>query len=142
MPQSNASTGHQRTRSDHTTEIAEDYVEAIREFIDANGKCRVIDLAKRFGVSHVTVNRTVARLVKQGLAKTAPYEPVCLTPKGNRLAVKAAKRHAVVLQFLLAIGIDAATAAIDAEGLEHHVSPKTLRRFEELTAEFSKEETP
>ncbi|MFG0267825.1 MAG: iron dependent repressor, metal binding and dimerization domain protein [Rhodopirellula sp. JB055] len=29
--------------------------------------------------------------------------------------------------FLLAIGVDEATAAHDAEGIEHHVSPKTLK---------------
>ncbi len=124
---------HRRTRRDHASETAEDYVEAVAELIAARSACRVTDLAKRFGVSHVTVNRIVARLQGEGLLATAPYQPISLTAKGKRLAAKCKQRHEIVYRFLLSIGIDEATAAIDAEGIEHHVSPKTLRRFEELT---------
>jgi len=35
-----------------------------------------------------------------------------------------------VLRFLLALGIPSAAAELDAEGMEHHVSPETLKRFE------------
>jgi DtxR family manganese transport transcriptional regulator len=35
----------------------------------------------------------------------------------------------VVLQFLLALGIDEETARVDAEGIEHHVSDETVRAF-------------
>jgi len=110
---------HLRTRHDHSTELAEDYVEAIAEIADAHGSCRVVDLAKHFGVSHVTVNRTVGRLQNEGL----------VTKKGLRLAVQCRERHEIVYQFLLAIGVDPQTAAIDAEGIEHHVSPATLQCF-------------
>ena len=120
---------HLRTRNDHSTELAEDYVEAIAEIAASHGSCRVVDLAKHFGVSHVTVNRTVGRLQNEGLVKTEPYKPVGLTAKGARLAVRCRERHEIVYQFLLAIGVDPQTAAIDAEGIEHHVSPATLRCF-------------
>lgn len=126
---------HRRTRRDHATEIAEDYVEAIAELESDRGECRVVDLAKRFGVSHVTVNRTVARLCKEGLAETDPYQPVSLTARGRRLASRCRKRHEVVLQFLVSIGVPPEIAAIDAEGIEHHVSPQTLRRFETIANE-------
>ncbi len=125
---------HRRTRRDHATETAEDYVEAVADIMDESGSCRVVDLAKRFAVSHVTVTRVVARLQDEGLLSTEPYRPISLTPKGKRLAAKSRHRHKIVYQFLLAIGVDDTTAAIDAEGIEHHVSPMTLRRFEELTA--------
>ena len=120
---------HHRTRRDHSTETAEDYVEAVAEIVQKNNVCRVIDLARYFGVSHVTVTRIVARLHEQGLLMTEAYRPVELTPKGRRLAKKSRERHETVYQFLLAIGVDAKTAAIDAEGIEHHVSPSTLERF-------------
>ncbi|MCH1496653.1 MAG: manganese-binding transcriptional regulator MntR [Rubripirellula sp.] len=120
---------HLRTRHDHSTELAEDYVEAIAEIAAARGSCRVVDLAKHFGVSHVTVNRTIGRLQNEGLVTTEPYKPVSLTRKGLRLAVQCRKRHEIVYQFLLAIGVDPQTAAIDAEGIEHHVSPATLQCF-------------
>lgn len=124
---------HRRTRRDHASETAEDYVEAIADLLQRRDKCRVTDLAERFAVSHVTVNRTIERLQKEGFVDTRPYQPIELTAKGQRLAAKCRKRHEIVYQFLLSIGIDERTAAIDAEGIEHHVSPATLKRFQELT---------
>ncbi len=121
---------HQRTRRDHSNETAEDYVEAIAEILAEKEECRAVDLAAFFGVSHVTVKRIVSRLESEGLLRTEAYRPITLTPQGKRLAVKSRKRHEIVLNFLLAIGVDTATAALDTEGIEHHVSPQTLARFE------------
>ncbi len=126
---------HERTRRDHATETAEDYVEAVAEVIRASGTCRVTDLARRFAVSHVTVTRIVSRLQSEGLVATEPYQPIDLTLKGKRLAEKCRARHDLVYQFLLALGIDERTAAIDAEGIEHHVSPVTLAQFAAFLAE-------
>lgn len=128
---------HRRTRSDHATETAEDYVEAIAE-IEASGKaCRLVDLAQNFAVSHVTANRIVSRLQKEELVDTEPYKPITLTRKGRALATRCRKRHKIVHDFLLAIGVDQQTAAIDAEGMEHHVSPATLARFQIITKQRS-----
>ncbi|TWT88835.1 Transcriptional regulator MntR [Pseudobythopirellula maris] len=118
-----------RIRDDHAAETAEDYVEAIAELARDEGQCRGADLARHFGVSHVTVTKTVARLAAEGLVETEPYQPIALTKKGERLAEASRKRHEVVLAFLLALGVDEATAQADAEGIEHHVSPSTLKRF-------------
>ena len=115
-----------QTRAQHASEMGEDYVEAVQDVIDNKGVCRVQDLANHFNVSHVTVSRTVGRLKKEGLLETAPYKPVTLTPKGKKLAQQVKKRHEVVLQFLLKLGVDEKTALIDSEGIEHHVSEKTL----------------
>jgi DtxR family manganese transport transcriptional regulator len=134
VPEANKrSDPHRRTRRDHATETAEDYVEAVAEILDERGSCRVVDLAERFAVSHVTVSRIVSRLQDEGLLSTERYRPIELTAKGRRLATKARYRHEVVYRFLLTIGLDEATAATDAEGIEHHVSPTTLRRLEQLT---------
>jgi len=107
-------------------------VEAAAELIEREGACRVRDLADRFGVSHVTVIRTLKRLEREGLLRTEPYQPIELTAKGRRLARDCKARHDIVYRFLLAIGVDERTAAIDSEGIEHHVSPKTLDRFRRI----------
>lgn len=130
---------HRRTRRDHATETAEDYVEAVADLLDQRGVCRVTDLADRFAVSHVTVNRIVDRLQREKLLSTKPYQPIKLTAKGKRLAAECRQRHEIVYRFLLSLGIDPQTAAIDAEGIEHHVSPATLRRFQELADELAAE---
>ncbi|WP_242631299.1 manganese-binding transcriptional regulator MntR [Rubinisphaera italica] len=123
---------HKRTRSDHATELTEDYVEAISEIIADAGVCRAVDLAQKFQVSHVTVNRTVGRLQRDGYVTTEPYAPIELTSVGTRLAKASQERHQLVLEFLLALGVSNATAITDSEGIEHHVSPETLRAMQKF----------
>lgn len=130
---------HARTRGDHATELAEDYVEAIAEIIAEQGTCRVTDLAQRFAVSHVTVHRTVARLQRDGLASSAPYAPVELTAEGQKLAKASHRRHEIVLKYLIALGVSEQTAAVDSEGIEHHVSPETLRLMETFVTQHDSE---
>lgn len=124
---------HRRTRENHANETAEDYVEAIFEIIEDQGHCRVGDLAKHFAVSHVTVSRTVGRLQADSLLLTEPYKPITLTAAGVKLAKKMKKRHAIVFDFLLSLGVDRQTAQIDSEGIEHHVSDQTLRAMKQFT---------
>jgi len=124
--------GHRRTRSDHASEIAEDYVELIDDLIKNIGEARAVDIARHLGVTQVTVTNTVERLKREGLVTSEPYRAIFLTTKGKRLAGFTRRRHQLVLQFLLALGVPRCDAEIDAEGIEHHLSPKTLaamRRF-------------
>ncbi len=125
-----------RTRNDHSRERAEDYVELIAELTAERGEARAVDMARRLGVSHVTVTRTVARLQKAGWVKSEPYRAIFLTPAGEELAAEARARHLVVLEFLRAAGVSAQTANLDAEGIEHHVSPETLAALKKLTAKI------
>ncbi|MFT6831184.1 MAG: DtxR family manganese transport transcriptional regulator [Planctomycetota bacterium] len=122
----------ERVRAAHATELVEDYVEAIDDLIRDKGEARVVDLAHRFGVSHVTVSRTLGRLQRDGFVETAPYRPVHLTSTGLELAHQARERHRIVLAFLGWLGVPARMAEIDAEGVEHHVSPPTLEIFAAL----------
>lgn len=124
-----AASRHVKTRQAHAQERAEDYVELIADLVRANGAARVVDLAKSLGVSHVTVVRAVARLQQQGLVVTEPYRAIELTPSGRRLASDARRRHEIVVEFLLKLGIPRPVAEVDAEGIEHHVSPETLAAF-------------
>ncbi|MBS1724402.1 MAG: manganese-binding transcriptional regulator MntR [Armatimonadetes bacterium] len=115
-----------RTREDHRAESAEDYVELVDSLIQETGQARVSEMARRLGVSQVTVSKTVKRLVKEGYLDTAPYRPVELTAAGKQLALRAQTRHETVVRFLLSLGVGAEVAETDAEGIEHHVSPVTL----------------
>ncbi|HEX8877174.1 MAG TPA: manganese-binding transcriptional regulator MntR [Phycisphaerales bacterium] len=124
-----AASRHVRTRQAHAQERAEDYVELIADLVRDHGAARVVDLAKSLGVSHVTVVRAVARLQQQGLVVTEPYRAIELTPTGRRLATDARRRHEIVVEFLLKLGVPRDVAEIDAEGIEHHVSPETLAAF-------------
>lgn len=119
-----------RSRHDHASETAQDYVEAIADLTDSEGEARVTDLAHRLGVTHVTVNRTLARLQRAGYVSTKPYRAIFLTELGERLAMECRRRHAIVVAFLRSIGVSQKSAELDAEGIEHHVSAETLGAFE------------
>jgi len=118
-----------RVRAAHSTELIEDYVEAIDDMIRGRGEARIGVLAKRFGVAQVTATRRVSRLRRLGYVTTKPRMPLELSKSGRELAEACRARHTVVLRFLLALGVPRPSAEIDAEGVEHHVSPETLRRF-------------
>lgn len=129
MPRSHNAAAHRRTRSDHARETAEDYVEAIAGIIASTGRCRIVDLTDHFGVAHVTVIKIVRRLEGEGLVTTEPYRPVELTAKGRRLAKACRERHDLVYRFLRELGVSESVAANDAEGVEHHLSPETLKQM-------------
>lgn len=122
-----------RTRSDHRTELIEDYCELIAELIDSKGEARGTDVAMRLGVANATVVKMLKRLQDKGLVTQEPYRAVVLTTAGWETAEKGRKRHVVVENFLLAIGVSPETARIDSEGIEHHVSEETLRMMARFT---------
>ena len=78
----------------------------------------------------MTVNRTLARLRRAGYVNTKPYRAIFLTEAGRKLAKECKQRHETVTFFLRSLGISEKTAELDAEGIEHHVSPETLAAFE------------
>jgi DtxR family manganese transport transcriptional regulator len=118
--------GFRQARAAHRVELAEDYVELIADLIDAGGEARQVDIAARLGVAQPTVARMLTRLAADGLVEKAPYRGAFLTAAGRRLAEDARARHRTVVEVLLAIGVDAASARRDAEGIEHHIGEDTL----------------
>jgi len=120
----------QRVRVDHQSETAEDYVELIADLIEERGEARGTDIAQRLGVSTATVVKTLKRLQDERLITQEPYRAVFLTEAGRKLAEDGRRRHEIVEEFLLAIGVASETARIDAEGIEHHVSGETLAAME------------
>ena len=118
-----------KVRKAHKTENTEDYLELIAELISEKGEVRIVDLASRLNIAQATANKTVQRLKIQGYIKKEPYRSIFLTFKGQKIASQSKKRHNIVYNFLLNLGVDYRTAAEDAEGVEHHVSNKTLNKM-------------
>src|ERR1022692_2407972 len=103
-----------RSRRDRAAETAQDYVEAIADLTVSLGEARVVDLARRLGVTHVTVNRTLGRLQEAGYVKTKPYRAIFLTDAGHRLAEECKRRHETVAAFLRSLGISERVAGVGA----------------------------
>ena len=121
-----------KVRNAHKTENTEDYLELIAELLTLKGEARIVDIANELAIAQATANKTIKRLQSQGYIKREPYRSIFLTVKGQKIASKSKKRHNTVLKFLLNLGIDQKTASADAEGIEHHVSDKTLKKMEKL----------
>ena len=119
----------QAVREARRSELAEDYVELIAELIAHFGEARPVDIASRLGVTAPTVAKTLDRLARDGLVMRARYRSVFLTDQGRALAEECRVRHDIVVRFLIRLGLDAETAEQDAEGIEHHVSARTLALF-------------
>ncbi|MEM7196135.1 MAG: manganese-binding transcriptional regulator MntR [Pseudomonadota bacterium] len=115
-----------RVREARQTETTEDYVELIADLIAVQKEARASDLAARLGVAHPTVSKMLSRLQDEGYIESEPYRSIFLTDKGQKLAAKCKQRHQIILEFLIRLGVDAKTAEFDAEGIEHHISDKTL----------------
>lgn len=118
-----------KARRAQSQAILEDYAELISDLIAASGEARATDIARRLGVSHATAIKTLARLKREGLATSKPYRGVFLTEAGEAVAARARARHRLVVDLLVRVGVPAAQAELDAEGIEHHVSDAALEAF-------------
>ena len=121
-----------KVRDAHKTENTEDYLEIIADLLNTKGEARIVDIASKLDIAQATANKTIQRLQNQGFVKKEPYRSIFLTLKGQEVASVSKKRHIIVLTFLKNLGLDARTAEADAEGIEHHVSDKTLKKMEQF----------
>ena len=122
-----------RSRAARGRIVAQDYCELIGDLIEQTGEARAADVARRLGVAHATVAKTIARLKREGLVRSERYRAIFLTAPGEEMAAAARHRHRIVLRFLEVIGVPAETARQDAEGIEHHVSEATLAAIARCT---------
>jgi len=121
-----------KIRNSHTNENTEDYLELIGDLLNQNGEARIVDIAEKLDIAQATANKTIKRLVSQGYLRKEPYRSIFLTLKGQVIASNSKKKHKIVYNFLKNLGLDHHTASADSEGIEHHVSEKTLRKMQQL----------
>ena len=119
-------------RKAHGIENTEDYLELIADLLNNYGEARIVDIAKVLDITQATANKTVKRLKHQGYLKKEPYRSIFLTKKGLEIAIKSKKRHRIVYEFLINLGLSKKIAQLDSEGIEHHVSKFTLKKLEKF----------
>ena len=105
----------------------EDYLEAIYQLSQEKGYVSTVDLSARLGVKPPTVSAMVGRLAREGYLEHTPYRGMRLTTKGEEVALSVIARHSIIYDFLSLLGVDKETAYEDAEGIEHHLHPKTVK---------------
>ena len=125
--------------SRQTSAAVEDYLERILDLINTKGYARVVDIARSLGISQASVTNMVQKLDAEGLLKYEKYRGLVLTTAGETLALNITRRHQLLTDFLKLLGLDDTTIYHDVEGMEHHISPPTLRAIEALTAQLERQ---
>ena len=116
----------------------EDYLEAIYNLNSEKGYVSAADISEKLGVKPPTVSSMLVNLARKGYLEHEKYRGMRLTPSGEKVARSVVKRHQVISELISMLGVDDQTAYVDTEGIEHHVHPSTLHRFERL-AEYLRE---
>jgi Mn-dependent DtxR family transcriptional regulator len=120
------------------TQSREDYLETIYELIEENTVARVKDIAAKLNVRKPSVHCAINELKKRGLVEQEPYGYVTLTKTGTVEALKVVKRHEILREFLLLLGVPPEVAERDACAMEHLLSQETYDAVERYRAEKRK----
>ena len=138
MPKRESPTKKTPKRLPALTVQTEDYLERIQELLDRKGYARVSDIADELNLTPSTVSNMVRRLAGQDLIEFENYRGLRLTNKGHAVAHRIQARHAILTEFFQVLGINAADASQDVEGIEHHISRSTLEAIAALTKALRK----
>ncbi|MDO9536801.1 MAG: metal-dependent transcriptional regulator [Thermoplasmata archaeon] len=111
------------------TERSEDYLEAIDSIIGLKGYARVKDVSEILGVGPSSVTEMFQKLSEDGYINYEKYGGATLTSKGKKIAKNTRKKHQMLQDFLLILGVDDKIADMDACRVEHVLNPETLDRL-------------
>jgi Mn-dependent DtxR family transcriptional regulator len=123
---------HKSTKSNLTR--MEDYLEVISELVELKGYATTLDVSRYMNVSAPSVTKMLQRLDENGYLKYEKYHGINLTAKGNSVADAIRQKHGILLEFFEILGIEHETANQDAEGIEHHLNPKTIKQLRKFIA--------
>ena len=107
-------------------ESAENYLETILMEKKKKGQVRSIDICNALGFSKPTVSVVMKQFRENGYIEMDENGYITLTEKGNEIAERMYERHVIIADFLMAIGVDEATAYQDSCKIEHDISETTF----------------
>ena len=113
-------------------ESGEMYLETILRLSQKSGHVRAIDVGEEMGYSKPSVSRAMSLLKEGGYIVIDRDGAITLTNVGRELAEKIYARHTLLTNFLISIGVDEETAALDACKMEHSISDKSFEAIQKL----------
>ena len=125
-------------KKDDRTDRMEDYLEVIYELVQEKGYATTVDISSYLNVSSPSVTKMMQKLDETGYLKYEKYRGIKLTNEGIRIARNIRNRHGLLAEFFMIIGVDEETANNDAEGIEHHLHPETMKKLEEFINELKR----
>ena len=129
-PHNNSANRASASTPAHASQSIEDYLERIHELIERKGYARPIEIAAALGIKQSSVTKMMGRLDELGYAIYEKSRGLTLTSAGERVALQIRRRHHYVSEFLRMLGVEEKCLQQDTEGIEHHISPQTMKRLE------------
>jgi len=117
-------------KKEDRTDRMEDYLEVIYELVEQKGYATTVDISNYLNVSAPSVTKMMQKLDETRYLKYEKYRGIRLTDDGVRIAISIRNRHGLLAEFFKIIGVDEESANSDAEGIEHHLHPETIKRLE------------
>lgn len=109
------------------------YVTAIYNLQRETGWAATGAIARWIGVTDAAVTQMVRRMAQMHLVRHRAYRGVCLTEKGQRIAVEMIRHHRLIETFLHRIvGMPWDQIHDEAERLQAHISPELETRLDAL----------
>lgn len=106
------------------------YLESIYVLSRKNTHVRAIDVCEYLGYSKPSVSRALGILKNDGYVSVSENGKIVLTESGMNVAESMYKRHTLLTQLLVRLGVDEKTAAEDACRIEHVISEETFSAIE------------
>lgn len=124
-------------------ESTENYLETILILKERNGSVRSVDIAAEMGFSKPSVSVAMKNLREQECVTMGADGLIALTEKGQKIAEGVYERHTLFTQWLVSLGVDAATAAQDACRIEHVLSKEAFEAIKRhVESEGISQQTP
>ena len=112
----------------------EDYIEEIYNQVLKNGQAKVTAIAETINVKKASVTGALNILSEKKLINYAPYSPITLTSKGEKIAKNILIKHENLSEFFMEVlGIEKEEALETACKMEHIVSDKLFDNMVKLT---------
>ncbi|RNJ76519.1 MAG: transcriptional regulator [Nitrosopumilus sp. D6] len=118
-----------RSERNQSSSRMEDYLEVIAELVELKGYATTLDISRYMEVSAPSVTKMLQRLDEGKFLEYERYHGINLTEKGGRIADAIRQKHGILLEFFEILDVGYDTANRDAEGIEHHLDPKTIKQL-------------
>lgn len=116
----------------------EDYLESIYTLSKENKYIKSVDLAKAMNVSRPAVKAATEKLIEKGYIKKDRYSQIEITEEGKIVGEEIFKKHIVLLDFLMNIGVSREIALLDCCRIEHMISKETYEKIKDFNKKFDK----
>lgn len=113
------------------TRAIEDYLESVLIIKEEKKRVKAIDIAHLLDVSKPAVTKALNELIKlEYIVKE--NNNIELTKKGKSIANKTYKKHKLLKDFFIKLGVSEKTAENDCCQIEHVISDETIKQIKEF----------